>query len=287
MRSYRVALMVGGAAAMVIAAISAALAERRYAYRIPGGWQREMRFIGTVATPDSATGTFPEHDTPNIYERSWHDVGDTGAHRVMLRASYVIRDPVTRAVTYDYSTTDLVDRRTGRIAATDSVIAVFPRRTQPVTYVYSSNYVRDLPLRFVGEDTIDLLPVYEFAYRGAIEYSASYPDVPLLPGQEIRCVDDAFHIRVWVEPVMGQIVKIDEACPTGDYVVDARNGARVAPIMRWAGNVEGDALIEMVTRSRAELARHRRAARDAPLALGVAGALLLLTAFVIGRRARR
>jgi hypothetical protein len=114
-------------------------------------------------------------------------------------------------------------------------------------------------MRFVKEDTIEGVRTYLFEYTGRAEYTksyrgtADYPGVKIQPGQEIRCADDVFYLRVWVEPFTGSMLKIAEGCESGDYVFDMATGARLKPVLVWWGETEGPDVLRHV-----ELARSRR-----------------------------
>ena len=295
MRRRRAALSISGVVLLLGAPLWLAAAAPRWAQRIPPGWALSVQFIGTAATPDPATGAFPERDAVSVYQRDWDIHSDAAAGTVTLRSSYLVRDPATRSVTYDYVTLDEVDRRTGRLRRFGDPprIGVFPRRTQRATYRWVSNYVHDLPLRFVRADTIEALPVYLFSYHGPAEYTASYEGTAensgttVPAGQVIRCADDAFYLRVAVEPVSGELVMIEEGCPTGDYLHDAATGARLAPVLRWAGATHGDALLALVARARVERSRYLWASRHVPLLLAAAGAAFLILALALRRLGAR
>jgi hypothetical protein len=76
------------------------------------------------------------------------------------------------------------------------------------------------------------------------------PDVPgikLLPGQDIRCADDNFYYRVWVEPRTGTQVQVEEGCLSGDFVYDKATGNKVSAVDRWNGVTAGSNLTSGLT----------------------------------------
>lgn len=289
MRRLSVVLAGAGSAFLVAGAAWLALAPRRVD-RLREGWDASIRFIGMMAMPDSATGAFPPRDVAAIYDRVLR-VDDVTGREATLYNAYVVRDPLTQAVTFEYVTHDRVDRRTGRyLPPVDTgLIAVFPRRPSRGTYRWRSNYVKDLPMTFAREDTIEGLPVLLFQYQGRGEYTESYsgtpefPGVRVPPGKEIRCADDSFYIRVWLGAVSGEIVRLREGCPAGDYVHDIATGRREAPVMRWSGASTGDALLAGVAHAKAERSRYLWWTRHWPMTLMGAGLLLLLAALLVPR----
>ena len=66
-------------------------------------------------------------------------------------------------------------------------------------------------------------------------------------GQEIRCADDQFYYRVWVEPLTGEQVKVEEGCLSGDFFYDKVTGKQGAAIDRWNGETSGVGLAARVT----------------------------------------
>lgn len=284
------AVLAGAGGVLLIAGMAWLALAPAHVDRLRAGWDASIRFIGMMGFPDSATGAFPAKDVPGIYDRILRVEEDRG-REVVLYNAYVVRDPLTQAVTYEYVTRDRVHPRSGRhLAPTDSqLIAVFPHRPSPGTYRWRSNYVKDMPMTFARADTIEGLPVLLFQYQGRAEYTesyagtAQYPGMLVPPGKEIRCADDAFYIRAWIEEVSGEMVKLEEGCPTGDYVHDVATGRRETPVMRWSGASVGDALIAGVARAKRERARYLWWTRRWPTTLMAAGLMLLLGAAVVWR----
>lgn len=87
---------------------------------------------------------------------------------------------------------------------------IFPRFVEKKTYKFRNNYVKGVPLEFKREEEVAGVQTYLFAYQGYGEYTESYagtdeyPGIKIPPGQEIRCDDDQFSFKAWVEPVTGE-----------------------------------------------------------------------------------
>lgn len=285
-------LLVAGAALIAGALLCRVVSADRWLQRIPRGWHVSTAYVGTQTYPDSATGELPQRDVLVVYEREMRVVSDTGRPRsVIVEDDFVTRDPASRKVVWEYTTRAMVDPRTGARLEPEyrGDYVLFPPNVQKRMYRFRSNYVKGIPLTYEGTVAMDGLETYVFGYRGPGEYtesyagSAEYPGVKVQAGQEIRCADDQFSYRVWVEPVTGAIVKLAEACPSGDYVYDVTTGAKLQAIDRWGGVTSGSALAHRV-----EDVRHQRMARlwsgiYGPLGLGLTG-LLVVSA---GARSRR
>jgi len=268
----------------------------RWSERIPPGWSWRSTFTGTNGSPDPKTGKFPEVDATQIYERGIHEVSGRGANGLVELEDFVyMRDPATGKKTWEYMSRWVVDPRTGRHAKKEysDQIYVFPRSVEKRTYKFRFNYVEGLPMAFQGEAEIEGLQTYLFTYKGRAEYTESYqgtkdyPGVPVKPGQEIRCADDHFILRIWVEPVTGEILKLEERCDSGDYIYDIASGKAVTSVLRWTGLSDGDDVIQ-----RAEWIRARRRSLQwntwyGPLALLGSGVLLMAAGAGLGRSRKR
>jgi hypothetical protein len=228
----------------------------RWTMRIPHDWRLSARYLGTQTNADPKSGLVPVKDQFGTYDRQVRVVDARDwPHSVLLEDRYTVHDMNGGATLFDYTTHERVDPRTGAWSAGvhNSEIAVFPRNVQRQTYVMRSNYLEGVPLAFAGTDQIDGLDTYVFAYRGRGEYTNSYkgtaevPGVPVEPGQEIRCADDQFYYRTWVEPRTGEQVKVEEGCPSGDFVYDIATNTRRAAVDRWNGVTAGGDLARRVS----------------------------------------
>jgi len=256
----------------------------RWTQRLPPGWSASSRYVGTLGYADSRTGRLPDRDPVSEYERTQRIVSDSGRPRsVVLEDRLVIRDIATGRTTWQYVTRNVVDPRTGAHVAEAyrGEIAVFPHQVERMTYRLRANYVKGVPLHFERPDTLDGLPTYLFTYRGRGEYTESYAGsdefagIRTPPGQEIRCADDQFYYRAWIEPMTGEQVKVEEGCPSGDYFFAVTTGTRGAPVDRWGGVTAGDALIERIAQVRSQRATYLWASRYLPGSMLIAGVALL------------
>lgn len=198
---------------------------------------------------------------------------------------------MSKQIAWQHVTRAVVDARTGRHLAPEYAGQhyVFPRDVEKRTYVLRQNYLRGVPLTFRREEYVEDVLTCVFAYRGRGEYSESYtaatpefPGLPLPAGQEIRCADDQLVIRAWVEPVTGEIVKLEESCRSGDFYHAKSNGRRLAAVARRAGLSSGDDVRERLNWIRRERARLVWLGRNAAWALLAAGALVLAAALARG-----
>lgn len=263
------------------------LLARRWTDRVPRGLDVTYRFAGTQTYADSLTRRLPSADVLGEYERRTSVIDERWRpDSVTLSDRLTVFDVATGRPVWEYELHEVVDPRTGAWVGSrhPGEIVLFPRNVEKRTYVFRNNYVKGVPLRFQREEDIAGLRTYEFTYRGRGEYSESYagtnetPGVPIGPGQELRCADDQFYLHVWVEPATGTLVKIDEGCPSGDYVYDLATGRALFAVDRWSGLASGTPLLARVAAVERERANYMFAARYLPLMLLVTTALLLALA---------
>lgn len=223
--------------------------------RIPPTWTSRTLYAGTQTFADPRTGLLPDTDQLARYER-YLDVIDARNWpvTVTVRDRNSVFEPVKDSVIWQYVTTAEVDPQTGARAggAHAGEIVVFPRNVRKQTYTLRTSYMKGIPLAFEREELVDGLKAYVFGYRGPGEYTKSYagsekyPGIILPAGQEIRCADDQFHYRVWIEPHTGMQVRVEEGCPSGDYAVEAATGRRLQAIDRFSGVSSGNGLARRV-----------------------------------------
>jgi len=256
--------------------------------RIPDGWSWQSGFVGHAREPDAkGTGFAPR--VAALYKRQMRvDGAGPVPGTVRIVDDYTMHDVKTGKVIWRYTVYPIADRRTGAHADPKYAdeILVFPPNVERKVYVLRQNYVEGYPMRFVEEETIDRMTTYLFEYVGTIEYTASYrgtpdyPGVAVTPGQEIKCADDVFYLRIWVEPLTGTTVKVAEGCEAGDYVFDIKTGERVKPVLVWSGDTEGKDVMANIERARAMRLRFLTGNYLAPALAGLAlvfGAAMLLS----------
>lgn len=260
----------------------------RYTERIPPGWEWHAKFLGASSYPDEKTGQFPAKDPVNYYERLITIVDEKDRpHAVVLSDRYVIYDQESGKPSWEYITTAAVDPATGEHVAPEFAgsVALFPRDTEKKTYIIRSNYLKGIPVEFQHEEMIDGLATYVFSYRGRAEWTESYSGTPdysgikVEPGQEIRAGDDAFYLRLWVEPVTGGIVKWEEASPAGDWIYDIATGKKLTPVMRWSGGTAGDEVAHRHDRIRSQRRLILWLRDYLPLLLAAGSLLFIVVAF--------
>lgn len=289
----RQSFVFAGLALIMLAAVWRYGIAQRWTQRIPPGWSATTRFAGTQTYP-GPDGKLPARDMLDEYVRDIRVVDDRGRpDSVRITHTLTVIDPRTRKITWEYETNELIDPRTGaRLEdAYRGDVALFPRESEQRTYTYRSNYLKGIPLSFEREEVVAGLATYLYSYHGAAEYTesyagtATYPGVKLPPGQEIRCADDGFYLRVWVEPHTGASVKVDEGCPSGDYVHDVATGQRLAVVDRFSGTASGARLLEHVEEVQVQRLRYLIVIRYLPLTLLLLG-LCLLGAGALANRER-
>jgi len=256
----------------------------RWTQRLPPGWHWESNFIGINTYADPATGQFPESDVISIYERSVHLVPQGNRSGVVIAEDrYTVRDLTTGQPTWDYVYRASVDPTTGRHVEEPyhDDYFVFPRNVEKTTYQLRYSYLKGLPVAFQAEEEIEGVTTYLFEYKGRGEYTesyvgtADYSGITVEPGQEIKCADDQLFFKIWVEPVTGETLKVDESCYSGDYVYEIATGQALYPIVRWGGVTSGDDIILRAEHIRAERGRYLWASLYLPLLLLLAGLGLL------------
>ncbi|WP_295443216.1 porin PorA family protein [uncultured Thiodictyon sp.] len=276
-------LIVGSLLILLAAGWELALAPR-WTQRLPPDWTWQANYIGITAAPDPATGRFPADNRISTYQRSVAIASATERPRVVkIRDSYIIRDVETGAVAYEYIIDAMVDPATGAYTAPalQGQVLVFPRHAEKKTYRLRASYLKGVPLDYQGEENIGGLTTYVYGYQGRGEYTQSYagteryPGAPLAAGQEVKCAGDQFYLKVWVEPLTGETLKLDEGCPSGDYVYDIATGRQLAPVVRWAGTTAGDDILIRADQIRADRRRLLWFDRYLPAGAALIGLLVL------------
>jgi hypothetical protein len=254
----------------------------RWTERIPAGWRWETHYTGYQTWPDPQTGQLPTTDATGTYV---HSIAIVASSRqpgsVELDDRYLTHDVATGQVAYEYDYHALVDPRTGAHLKPEyrGDYFLFPRNVERKTYNLRFSYLKGIPVAYKREEYVAGLATYLFTYRGRGEYTesyigtAQYPGVKVKPGQEIKCADDQFIFKAWVEPVTGEIIKIEENCNSKDYFYDIATGKQLEVVDRWGGETAGDDVISRVETVSRERARLLRTTRYIPAGLLVAGLL--------------
>jgi hypothetical protein len=258
---------------------------RHWTQRIPPGWSTTIHYFGTATSPDPRTGQLPAGATLENYERTQRLTSEAERPgRVELEEQFVARDPASGRTVFAYTTRDTVDPRSGAHADARHLgeIILFPRHVQPMTYRLHSNYINGIPLTFQRVEVLEGLRTYLFTYHGRLEQTAAYANstgdlggLPVRAHQEVHCLDDQFYYRTWVEPITGEQVKVEEGCPSGDYLFDSSSARPVMALARWTGVTAGDDLIARVSEIRRRRWQYMLASRYLGLALLVGGVALV------------
>jgi hypothetical protein len=229
---------------------------RRWTVRLSRNASFATKYVGTQTNADGVTGVVPNEDALSRYDRTIRVVDAAEwPQSVVVLDSYRARDTQTGAVLFEYLTHERVDPRTGAFSngPHEGDIVVFPRNVEKRSYTMRSNYLAGVPLAYSGEGDVGGLNTYVFSYRGPLDLTAAfagtaqYPGVAIQAGQEIRCADDQFYYRVWVDPLTGEQAKVEEGCLSGDYIYDKVSGRKLAAVDRWNGETSGADLAARVT----------------------------------------
>lgn len=243
-------LIVAGLALIASSGIWKFAVAPKFTQRLPRGWSWKSRSIASMILPDPVTGQFAKGEpiaTPYVLEGSVIDERERPA-AIVVKDRYTAYDADTDKVVWEYLQSGKVDPQTGRHLDPrhQSDYFVFPRNVEKKSYSIRYSFLKGLPLQFQKEETLQGLRTYVFAFKGGIEYTDTYagtPDYPGMtfePGQEVRCADDGFVFKTWVEPLSGEFVKLESSCYPGDYVFETATGKKLSPLQVWGGVTAGD-----------------------------------------------
>lgn len=223
--------------------------------RISNNWEWVTKFEGSASWAD-ANDEWGE-TLISVSEKEITIVNDFGEY-VVLRDRYSTKDPISGEITWEYIPKFAVNKETAKNVTHSGVpdrtgyYYMFPRNVEKTTYeIWGLNYLKKISLTFIKEETIEGLDTYLFEFRGDMESSETYaeseeyPGVELTGNQEVRSPGDGLTIKYWVEPVTGEIVKIDERS-AGDYIVDKNTGEKIAKLSKWTGKTTGDTVLNLV-----------------------------------------
>ncbi len=236
----------------------------RWTRRIRSGWMWKTEYIGTQTFVDARTGRMPEEETTSIYS---HLIGivpnSEQSDSVELDDLLMIYDINNGQKILEYKYTATVNPETGEHLKEEyrGDYFMFPHHVEKKNYNLRFSYIKGIPVVFQKEVEIENLYTYLFAYRGRGEYTEAYagteefPGIAVKPGQELKCADDQFIFKVWVEPLTGAMIKIEESCHAGDYIYDIATGKQLELVDRWGGMTAGDDVINRVRKAGRERAR--------------------------------
>lgn len=281
MKTYRIPLLMLGLFLLILAGVWRFALSERWSQRFPDDWKWEISILGTTRYPDEATGdyppelTFPDDDDVNISEREITVSDDNAADGSILMSDHsTSRDVNTNAVIWEFTYTAEIDPETAKHTTEphQEDYFLFPRNVEQKTYNIRHSSYQGLPLTFEGEEEIEGLLTYHFAFHGEMDNSAAYPDQPLEENQSIRCSE--LYLEYWVEPVTGEIAKYREGCAS-DYVFDTQTNENLIPLSRWSAESGGDDIIRQVNDIKSQRRTLLWTSIYIPLLLAVAGVLAL------------
>jgi hypothetical protein len=282
-RNYYVAAAI---AVAVLSAVWKLSLGPRLTIRVPRDAVFTWNYIGTQTNADPKTGLIPERDILSTYDRIIRVVDAADWPRsVVVRDQYTARDIETRAINFEYISDERVDPHTGAWAdgPHKGDIVLFPRDVQKRAYTMRSNYVESVPLTFSGVHDIGDLQTFQFSYHGPMDLTSAFsgtpesPGVKILPGQAIRCADGQFYYRIWIEPRTGSTVKVEEGCPSGDFIYDIATGEKLAAVDRWSGVTTGGDLAARITEIYRDRLRYMWLTVYVPLVLlGISAGILAI-----------
>jgi hypothetical protein len=264
----------------------------RLTHRIPPGWTWKINYIGYQTYADPQTGQIPEKNATATYSQAVSVIPNSEQPgSVELDSEYVIQDITSDKITYEYKYVAPVNPQTGEHLKEEyrGDYFVFPRNVEKKTYNLRFSYLKGVPVSFKKEVEIEGLNTYLFTYRGRGEYTEAYagtqqyPGTKVKAGQEIKCADDQFIFKIWVEPLTGATIKIEESCHANDYVYDIATGKQLEAVDRWGGVTAGDDVINRVKSAEQERARQLWIIRYIPLALLLAGLLCFGLILITGK----
>lgn len=276
--------IITGLGLIVFAAVWKFMLAPSLTQRIPAGWEWQMDYVGIQASPDEQGGkTFTKDITSNFIRKAVILAEEKRPASITIQDRDWIIDPFDKTITWGYTVTVDIDPRTGRHLKRewkdDSYL--LPRFTEKKTYSFRSGYIKGVPLQYRSEEEIEGIDTYLFSYQGRGEYTECYlgskdsPGVTVEPGQEIKCAEDQFVFKVWVEPVTGAIIKLQESCLPGDYIYDIGTGKQLAPVLRWSAITAGDDVLLKAEKARRERLRILLIGTYLPYTLLVLGVLCL------------
>ena len=278
MSAYKLPLLILGIVLILAAGIWHLGLSERWEKRLPDGWVWEMNTLGTNRYPEEngeypPDREFPADDDINLTERTIM-VTDTSAPAGSVEISdhSFVRDAITSAVIWDYTATAVVDPHDARHTEYPDDYFIFPRNVEKTTYNIRNSSYKGLPVEYVGEEEIEGILTYHFAFHGEMDNTEGYPDQPLEANQKIHCAD--LYLEYWVEPRTGEVIKFKEGC-AGDYVYDTQTGENLIALSRWSAESSPDDIIRRVNTVNAQRRTLLLTTSYIPLLLAAAGVVVL------------
>jgi hypothetical protein len=268
----------------------------RWTQRLPPGWSWRVRSVATIRMPDPKTKGFGTETiaAPQVFEAGITD-NSSRPTAVKVRDRYTAYDASTDQVAWEYLFSASVDPKTGRHLNPEyrDDYFVFPRNVEKKTYKIRYSFLKGIPVAFQQEEMVGGLNAYVFAFKGEADVRDTYAGTPDFPGitmkagQEVRCSDAGFVFKAWVEPVTGEIIKLENSCYSGDYIYDIATGEKLEALQSWGGVTAGDDVTIQVRSLEHERSRMLWVTRYVPglLLLGsLSSAGLLLVSVIASRR---
>jgi len=266
----------------------------RWAQRLPPGWSWKVRSVATIRMPDPKTGGFATETiaAPQVFEAGITD-NSSRPTAVKVKDRYTAYDAATDQVAWEYLFSAGVDPETGKHLNPEyrDDYFVFPRNVEKKTYKIRYSFLKGVPVAFQREEMVGGLNAYVFDYKGDADVRDTYqgtkdfPGITIKAGQEVRCSDNGFVFKAWVEPVTGEIIKLENSCYSGDYIYDIATGKKLEALQSWGGITAGDDVTTHVRSLESERSRMLWMTRYVPgllLLAGLASAGYLLTSVITG-----
>lgn len=249
---------------------------------------------------DGSYAEFPEGSDETIYETpvSEYDYQSASVYKVsintdrssdeefVIESYYADLDPVTEEEVYSYTTEYRVDPETGKYLSDElsEYYYMFPRNVEKKSYTLYDDYYGVMTFEYVDEETIGDLTVYNFLHSDdMLDETATYIENEYIAADTevgIACQD--IEVHYWVEPVTGEVLKLEENCPR-EYYFTLETGEDAGPYGRWKYVSSGDDLQRRADEIKSELNSYRWQTVYIPLGLFISGLVLSVAGAVLLR----